>query len=78
MDSKVRNLFLGDQPKIFSTCTNTIREHQSWSYKRTAHRELPPGDDKFEDRENHTCDVIKDVVAMNLKHARAGVTMEFD
>jgi len=48
---------------VFDTCANTIREFQSWSYKRTAKGELPPGDDAFVDADNHAMDVIKGVVA---------------
>lgn len=53
------------EPKlqVFSTCPNTISEFQSWSYKRTAKGELPPGEDKFEDSNNHAMDVVKGIVA---------------
>src|SRR5687768_1809715 len=49
--------------KVFNTCTNTIREFQSWAYERTAKGELPPGDDAFVDADNHAMDVIKGIVA---------------
>jgi phage terminase large subunit len=49
--------------EIFSTCPNTIMEFQSWSHKRTPKGELPPGEDKFEDSNNHAMDVVKGIVA---------------
>jgi hypothetical protein len=49
--------------QVFRNCENTIREFQSWSYKRTAHGDLPPGADKFEDKDNHAMDVVKGVIA---------------
>jgi hypothetical protein len=58
--------------KFFSTCVNTIREHQSWSFKRTATGELPAGDDAYEDADNHTCDVVKRIVALNLRFPGSG------
>jgi hypothetical protein len=50
---------------VFNTCKHTIMEFQSWSYKRTASGEIPPGDDRFEDRNNDCMDVIKGVVSTN-------------
>jgi hypothetical protein len=40
-------------------------EFQTWSYKRGPGGELPPGDDKFEDRRNDAMDCIKGFVATN-------------
>jgi PBSX family phage terminase large subunit len=51
--------------QVFATCVNTIAEFQSWSYKRTPNGDLPPGPDKFEDKDNHTMDVVKGVLAVN-------------
>ena len=67
MVNKVRERFQTSMLKFFRTCQNTINEHQSWMYKRTGKGELPPGEDAFEDKDNHTCDVVKGVIAMNLK-----------
>jgi phage terminase large subunit len=56
--------------KVFRTCQNTINEFQSWSYKRDARGDLPAGEDKFEDRDNHSMDVVKGVISMNIQHKR--------
>ena len=53
--------------KIFRGCANTIREFQSWSYKRDAQGQILPGDDRYEDKDNHAMDVVKGLVAMNFK-----------
>ncbi len=65
MVNAVRQRLSSDKLKVFRTCVNTIREFQSWSYKRTTSGELPPGEDKFEDKDNHAMDVIKGLVATN-------------
>jgi hypothetical protein len=67
MVEAVRKRLISDRLKVFATCVNTIREFQSWSYKRTATGELPAGEDKFEDRDNHTMDCVKGVLATNPK-----------
>jgi hypothetical protein len=59
--------------QVFSTCENTIAEFQTWRYKRTAKGELPPGDDQYEDANNHALDVICGMVAMNLRPKPGGV-----
>lgn len=56
---------------VFSTCTNTISEFQSWAYKRTANGQQPAGDDQFEDRNNHAMDVVKGIIATNPTFARS-------
>jgi hypothetical protein len=68
MVNKVRERMRHGTLKFFRTCTNAIREHQNWMYKRTAQGERPPGEDAFEDKDNHTCDVVKGVVAANPMH----------
>jgi hypothetical protein len=68
MVEAVRQRLINGKLKFFSTCANAIREHQSWSYKRTTTGELPAGDDAYEDRDNHTCDVVKGVVAANPRY----------
>lgn len=76
MVEAVRKRLIEDKLKVFATCQKTIQEFQSWSYKRTASGEMPPGEDKFEDANNHAMDVVKGVVASNPKHKGAGVTIE--
>lgn len=58
--------------KVFSSCTNTINEFQSWKFKRNAKGEPLAGDDKYEDRNNDALDVIKGMVALNLTFDAAG------
>jgi hypothetical protein len=55
----------GSSLQVFDTCTNTIMEFQAWSCKRTPSDELPPGPDKFEDKDNHAMGVVKGVLATN-------------
>jgi hypothetical protein len=71
----VRDLLRHDKLKVWRTCRNTINEFQSWSYKRTAKGELPPGDDAFEDRNNHALDCIRGAVALKLRHEPQLVTI---
>jgi hypothetical protein len=61
MVEAVRKRLTTDRLKVFATCVNTIREFQSWSYKRSPSGELPPGEDKFEDKDNHAMDVREGV-----------------
>jgi hypothetical protein len=68
MVEAVRELLRQNMLKVFSTCPHTIGEFQSWSYKRTVKGELPPGEDKFEDANNHAMDVVRGVVATRPKH----------
>jgi phage terminase large subunit len=62
MVDNVRNLLNKNKLYVFSNCDNTIMEFQTWRYKRTATGELPPGDDAFEDKDNHCMDVLKGLV----------------
>lgn len=55
--------------KVFASCQHTIDEFQSWSYKRTAQGDLPDGEDRFEDKNNHAMDVVKGVVAADPRPA---------
>jgi hypothetical protein len=73
MVNAVRERLTADRLKVFAPCANTIREFQSWSYKRTAAGELPAGEDKFEDRDNHAMDVCKGVVATHPKYDRGTI-----
>lgn len=63
MVNAVRDRLSGDRLKVFATCAQTIREFQSWSYKRTGKGEVPTGDDQFEDKDNHAMDVVRGVLA---------------
>jgi phage terminase large subunit len=63
MVNAVRNLLIGGRLRVMSHCVNTIREFQSWSFKRTTGGEVPAGDDAYEDHDNHAMDVIKGLVA---------------
>jgi hypothetical protein len=73
MVEAVRELLRTRKLKVFRTCTNTINEFQSWSYKRTAKGEVPDGEDKFEDKNNHAMDVVKGVVATNPRWGTSGM-----
>lgn len=59
--------------KVFRSCPNHIMEFQSWRYKRTAAGELPPGDDQFEDKDNHLMDCVRGGIAAGI--ARVGVSV---
>jgi hypothetical protein len=67
---------LAPRIKVFRSCANTIAEFQSWRFKRTSKGAPPAGDDAYEDANNHACDVVCGMVALNLKHERGGVTVE--
>lgn len=71
MVEAVRRRLIDGTLKVFSTCTNTIDEFQSWRYKRNAKGEPLAGDDKFEDANNHAMDGIKGLVALKLRHGAA-------
>jgi phage terminase large subunit len=73
MVDAVRSRLRAGTLKVFSTCLNTIDEFQSWSYKRTKSGELPPGDDAFEDRNNHAMDVVRGVVAFGPRFGGGAV-----
>jgi hypothetical protein len=72
----VRKRLNEDSLVVFNTCPHTIMEFQSWSYKRTASGELPPGDDKFEDRNDHCMDVVRGVVATDPTFDQLGCHVE--
>ena len=42
--------------KVFTSCPETIAEHQSWSYRRVRGGEIPAGDDQYEDSNNDLLD----------------------
>jgi phage terminase large subunit len=62
----VRELLRTDRLKVSSECRATIREFQTWAYRRTPGGELPKGDDQFEDRDNDCMDVVCGVVATDF------------
>lgn len=59
--------------RVFNNCPATINEFQTWAFKRTAVGDLPSGDDKYEDKNNHSIDVIKGVLATNPVFTRGKV-----
>lgn len=69
MVEAVRERLNLDTLKVFRNCANTIREFQSWSFKRTSDGQVPKGDDAYEDKDNDAMDVVKGLVAMNFKFA---------
>lgn len=69
MVEAVRRKLIDGKLRFFDSCTETIREMQSWSYKRRADGSLPAGDDAYEDRDNHAIDVLKGLVAHGLAHS---------
>lgn len=68
MVERVRERLRTGMIKVFSSCTNTIAEFQSWRFKRTSKGEIPHGDDAYEDANNHAMDCIKGMVALGLGH----------
>jgi len=62
MVEEVRKLFENDQLFFFSSCPWAIYEHRVWRYKENKEGEVP-GREPFEDRNNHTCDALKLLVA---------------
>ena len=65
---EVRSLLIAKPPrlKVFSTNHATINEFETWPYKRDLRGELPPGDDRYEDRDNHAMDCIRGVVTLGI------------
>lgn len=72
MIEAVRQRLVAGRLMTATRCTATIGEWQSWSWKRNAKGEPPPGGDVPEDRNNHCQDCIRGLVALYLKHAGAG------
>jgi hypothetical protein len=67
----------GGEPmlQVFDNCVNTIAEFQSWSHVRTPRGEIPPGDDRYEDKNDHAMDVVKGIVASKPRfRGGAGIT----
>ena len=63
--NRVNEWFKQDRIKIFKSCPNTIREVSSWKWKPVR------GNDKNDpetpiDKDNHTCDNLKQIVASRL------------
>lgn len=68
--SRVRRWFEAGKIRFFRTCANAIREHQSWRYKENRDGEVP-GNEAFEDKNNHTCDATRYLVMANPSHEAA-------
>lgn len=56
---------------FFKNCVNTINEMQSWSYKRRASNpDSPlPGDDTYEQQNDHTIDCVCGLIAAKIDNA---------
>lgn len=77
----VRYWLQDDRIKIFGPpktgpCLNTIREHLTWRYKRKADGGVL-GNEQFEDKDNHTCDALKYLIAYGPRNSgsQRGVPM---
>ena len=74
MVEDVRTSLVKKRLKVCRHCVETIREFQSWSYKRNSAGLQLNGDDAFVDADNHAMDVVKGLVALRLeKLSRGGV-----
>lgn len=60
--ARVRKWFEAGRLRFFNTCANAIREHQSWRYAERKDG-IVPGNEPFEDKDNHTCDAVRYLVA---------------
>ena len=69
MVNRVRLWFEADKVWFFKTCGNAIREHQVWKYRENTEGQVP-GKEPFEDRDNHTCDALKELIAEEPIHQR--------
>ncbi len=56
--------------KVFSTCTNHLRERRNWKHK-TDKDGNPVASDAYENENSHTCDILKGFLATNPVHAVA-------
>lgn len=63
--SKVRYWFEEDKIIFFEDCENAIREHESWRHKENADGDAA-GNEPYEDKDNHTCDAWKELIAEEL------------
>jgi len=77
MVEAVRDMLLRGKLKIFSSCSNTVNEFQSWSFKRRVSDpgNPPPGDDAYEDANNHALDVVCGVIARKIHLPRQAVAV---
>lgn len=75
MVEAVREMLRKDKLKVFAPCQHTIHEFQSWSYKRRLSdpNNPPPGDDAYEDANNHSMDVVCGMVAKKIHVAKGRV-----
>lgn len=69
MINKVRLWFEHSKIMFFDTCKEAIREHEVWRMKENAEGESP-GVEKPEDKDNHTCDALKELLAERLTFSR--------
>jgi len=58
----VRLWFEADMVMFFDTCEMAVYEHEVWRHKQNTDG-LAPGSEPFEDKDNHTCDALKELIA---------------
>lgn len=59
-----------DKPlQVWSNCTGTISNFQSWRFKRNAAGEMGEGDDAYEDKDNDIIDPLLGLTTMRLKYS---------
>ena len=61
MVAKVQRWFEKGKIVFFDKCEESIREHESWKYKEDREGDSRKNE-PFEDKDNHTCDVLKMIV----------------
>jgi phage terminase large subunit len=66
MVERLRQTMVDSRFRIFRTCGSTITELRSWRYKRNTRGESLSGDDQYEDKNNHSIDVLCGLVSSPL------------
>jgi hypothetical protein len=69
----VRHRLEHDKLKVFDTCTNLIREFQSWKFKTDKEGLVAPGTEMFERGNNHLLDALRGIVADHPAFHRQGL-----
>ena len=62
MINKVRLWLENDKIWFFDHCVNAIREHQIWKHRENTEG-IAPGKEGLEDKNNHSCDCVKELIA---------------
>jgi hypothetical protein len=60
---------------VFSSCPQTAKEFQVWSYKRNTSGQVLTGDEKYEDKNNHALDTIMGFLTLNKTFAAQTATV---